>query len=202
MYFRSPIIKITILLLNELNSPELLPYSYEIIWFYRELINYQKILILIGLFHFKKENISSVIKKMEIDRIDYLLKTYHRVRIWKIEANLIGSNCKINNCTRLSSDEKIYLKRYILLNKKFIKATILDFTNIKMTKIFRNNLLCFDKKSNSVKQSYVFFKILKKKQFLEENIFNKTCLFYKNEIYSIEYEKVKKLVYSTIIVLL
>jgi hypothetical protein len=202
MYFQSPIIKFKILLLNELNSPELLPYGYQMVWFYQELINYQKILICIRLFYFKKENICSIIKQMELDRIEYLLKTYHRIRILKIETDLIKLNEKFIKYNRLNSDEKIYLTKYILLNKKFTKTAILNFIPVNVKNILRNNIILFNQKTISTKHFCVFFKILKKKKFLKENILNITSLFFKNEIYSIEYKNIKKLVYSGIIVLL
>ena len=115
MFFKNPIIKFTILLLNELNAPELLSYNYEMVYFFKELLNYQKILISIRSFYYKEENIWYIIKRMEIDRIEYLVKTYHRIRIWKIENDLIYSNKKIIKNGRLSINEKNYFKHYVLL---------------------------------------------------------------------------------------
>ena len=202
MFFKNPIIKFNILVLNELNAPELLPYNYEIIYFFRELLNYQNILILIKSFYYKKENIWSIIKKMEIDRINYLVKTYHRIRIGKIENDLLKSGKTFIKYNRLSIDEKNYIKKYILLCKKFTKSAFLDFFPIKIKNIIRNDMIVFNKKLKNKSSTYVFFKVLKKKQFIEENVLNILSLFVKTLVYCIEYGKIKKLVYSGIVILL
>jgi hypothetical protein len=204
MILQNPILKFTILLLNELNSPELLMYNYEIIGFFKELINYQNFLISIENFFSNEENISSILKKMEIDRIEYLVKTYHRIRIWKIEAELNNSEKKNLKYNRLTIMEKKYMHEYILLCNKFTNLTFLNFIPVKIKKIVQYSLARFNNESSYNDDVYVFFKILNKQLFIEENILKTKKLneYYENQVYCIRYKVIKKLIYSGIIFLM
>ena len=204
MFFQNPILKFTILLLNELNSPELLMYNYEIIGFFKELINYQNFLISIEYSFSNEENISFILKKMEIDRIEYLVKTYHRIRIWKIEAELNNSDKKTLKYNRLTTIEKKYLHEYISLCNKFINLTFSNFIPVKIKKIIQYSLALFNMEASHNDDAYVFFKILNKELFIEENILKTNNLneSYENQVYCIRYKIIKKLIYSGIIFLM
>src|SRR6056300_746619 len=96
---------------NEQNSLDILPYGFDIVNFFKELVHLQKINI--NRF-FKKSymnNFTILLKNIELQRIIFLLKSYHRVRIWKIEKSLI--RFKRNDFFKfLSISEKKYCKLY------------------------------------------------------------------------------------------
>jgi GINS complex subunit 4 len=204
MIFQNLVFKLTILLLNESNAPEILPYDENILIFSKELINYQKFLLAIEISISVFENIQSILKKMETDRIEYLIKTYHRIRLLKIEKSLNEFNKKDLKYNRLIIAEKKYLHSYISLCKKFVNAYFFNFIPNRIKNTVQYNIKIYNKQTALIQNTYVFFRIIKIRDFLGKNIsiVTKQKIFNMNEIYCTRYKKIKRLIYSGIVFLL
>ena len=188
---------------NEQNSLDILPYGFDIVNFFKELIHLQKINI--NRF-FKKSYMNSftiLLKNIELQRIIFLLKSYHRVRIWKIEKNLI--RFKRNDFFKfLSISEKKYCKLYEFFFLKKIGEIFLELFKFNFQRSLRLKYIHLSEKSSLKKNYFIFFKILKKKIFFEKNILNisNPTVFYGNDVYCMKFVNVKSLVLSRIIFLI
>jgi hypothetical protein len=188
---------------NEQNCLDILPYGFDIINFFKELVHLQKINI--NRF-FKKSCMNSLtilLKNLELQRIIFLLKSYHRIRIWKIEKNLI--RLKKNDFFKfLSISEKKYCKLYEFFFLKKIGEIFLELFNFNFQRSLRLKCLHLGEKSTVKKNYFIFFKVLKKKNFFEKNILkiSNPTVFYGNDIYCMKFVNIKSLVLSRIIFLI
>nr|UXY87177.1 DNA replication complex GINS protein sld5 [Cryptomonas sp.] len=204
MLFLNPVFRLITLLLNELNAPEILPYDYDILSFFRELVNYQRILVSMQNRFSVNEDIKSILKKMEIDRIDYIIRSYHRVRLSKLEINLSRTNNKTSGFKRLHLYEKSYFLEYTFLCKNFVNNCFLDFLPREVANIIKYNVAEFNHRQSVSRDSYVFFRVFQRKQFIDENIFGmkNECELIQKNIYCIKFNYIKRLVYSGVVFLI
>ncbi|ABW97879.1 hypothetical protein HAN_1g33 (nucleomorph) [Hemiselmis andersenii] len=198
-----PFFILFIFLSNEQNSAEILPYGFDIVFYFKELITYQKKLIFLKSKNFFSNGLLFMLKNLELERIGFLLKAYHRLRIWKIEKFFIRSNKK-NYLKFLSKSEKKYAQIYEFFFLKKLGEIICEIFNLKIQRNLRLKNLFLSQKKILKTDYFVFFKVLKKKKFFESNILSISDPknFYGNEIYCMKYNKIKNLVLFQIIYLL
>nr|UXY86750.1 hypothetical protein CparaKRNrm1_p119 [Cryptomonas paramecium] len=193
MIFKNFITKLIVLLSNELNLSDLLPYEYNIFIFIKEMITYQSFLLKTESYLQISCDISFFIKKKEIDRLECLSKLYHHTRILKIETQLMKFNGK--KIYKLNIFEQKYLFKYTFLYKKIIYLQFLNFVPSKIKKVINQSIKLFAKKS-LYKNFYVFFKVLRKHKV---SYFLKLNKFSKNKIYCAFCKKLKRLLSSNIL---
>jgi hypothetical protein len=189
-------------LINEQNSFELLYPNWSIIYFFKELMVYQENF----LNKKKKEDsrcISTILKKIEMDRVKFLLKSYLRIRIWKLEDFIISSIKEYFKLTTLCMEEEVFEISYRFLLKSYFENLIFkQFYSRKTEQIFERakekyeNIIIF-------KNDFVFFKVIKKKEFIRKNLLDvdKPTVFYKNGIYCMQLKSIKHLLSTYEIVL-
>mmetsp|Transcript_24053 Transcript_24053/g.48570 ORF Transcript_24053/g.48570 Transcript_24053/m.48570 type:complete len:205 (-) Transcript_24053:759-1373(-) len=193
-----------ILMQNEKNSPEILPYDFSLILFFWEIMSYQDNLIRNEITDINSINLSNTIKRIELDRLIYVLKSYHRYRIWKIEKT-IDLSCKIFSLNRLSFGEKIFTRTYSRIiktcQKKSLFCYLPEFLKLEKNKINYFNRAYIEKKNQNL---VVFFRVVNKKKFSLENILSVEDPrgFYKDAIYAMKYKSIRRLVFSGIIFLI
>ncbi|AFP65684.1 hypothetical protein CMESO_543 (nucleomorph) [Chroomonas mesostigmatica CCMP1168] len=195
--------KFQTLLSNEEYTHELLPYNFSIVFFFHELVHYKFYLL-------SKKNIFSPyfdyfdqLKKMELDRIIYLLKNYHKIRISKIEKNFVFKHNGKKFFNLMSLPEKIYTRAYNFFFLKNIESFFSHFDSPKIKNKFRFTKRIFNENGIETKDFYVFFQILNKKIFQKKkkNLFYSLSVSYKTEIYCMKFSSVRRLVFSGIIFL-
>ena len=201
MNFFNSISNLIFYFLNEENSPEPLLSNWKIICYFKELLIYQEKLIL----NKKKKNqlISYALKKNETDRIKYLIKSYLRLRLWKIEDLIIlsqkNSICRFN----LSEAEKNFTTSYIFLCKNYSENLLSRNFSVLKNKN-RNGCYGKDLDERELLKNFVFFKVLNYNSFFEKNIYIIRNLDRRqsNEVYCMKFKSIKHLVVSNEIVLL
>lgn len=193
-----------ILLLNELNAPELLPYGYDTVIFVKELINYQNILVSIQGLRYKISKLSQHLKRMEIDRFEYIIRTYHRIRILKIESGLVKLNGNHFKISRFIVPECRYFIFFIKLYKKYLNNFFLKFLSIKIKTLVQYDVKIFNRKKKIFPLEYVFFQISRRRNFNEGYIalFGTKNISFESELFCTEYKRVKQLLYASLIFLL
>lgn len=102
--------------INEKTSPELLPFQ-NIVLVLLELCETQTLKIQ-DLSHDRS------ILELEISRIQYLIKSYLRARLQKIEKYALYY--ENNESFKLSSQEQIYLKEYLSMTKEYLLESGLE----------------------------------------------------------------------------
>eukprot|EP00178_Gracilaria_changii_P000429 TRINITY_DN1051_c0_g1_i1.p1 TRINITY_DN1051_c0_g1~~TRINITY_DN1051_c0_g1_i1.p1 ORF type:complete len:244 (-),score=40.47 TRINITY_DN1051_c0_g1_i1:1614-2345(-) len=111
---------------NEQFSPEILPYAEQTIEVIRALVKQQSDLV------DDEEDIEdgipleSQLKRLEIDRINYTLRLYYRVRIKKIEQNILFIFKNADTLDHLSDAEKVYASGYKNLLEDHFKKSFLS----------------------------------------------------------------------------
>jgi GINS complex subunit 4 len=103
--------------LNERLSPTLLPYAEDIVANLLELIANQQVLL--------SEQLDAhlnTLYQMEVERLRYVIASYLRCRLAKIEAYWIYW---LKDETLLSSEERIYLGRYAKCKAKALEGSVL-----------------------------------------------------------------------------
>jgi len=189
-------------LINEQNSFVLLYPNWSIIYFFKELLVYQENF----LNKTKKgdpRGISTILKQIEMDRVKFLIKSYLRIRIWKLEDFIISSIKEYSKRTPLCMEEEFFALSYKFLLKFYFENLLFkQFYSRKPGKIFETskenyeNIIIF-------KNDFVFFKVIKKKEFIRKNILNvdKPNIFYQNGIYCMQFKSIKHLLSTYEIVL-
>ncbi|PXF46868.1 DNA replication complex GINS protein sld5 [Gracilariopsis chorda] len=108
---------------NEQYSPELLPFQTQTVSVIRSLVSQQ--LDIVDQEDELEENtsIESQLKRLELDRINYLLRHYYRVRIAKIENNIFFISKNAEASELLSDAEEKYAADYKrLIDDHFSKS--------------------------------------------------------------------------------
>lgn len=188
---------------NEQNCLDILPYGFDIISFFKELIHLQKI----NLNKFSQKsytnNFSILLKNLELHRTIFLLKSYHRIRIWKIEKNLIRFKKK-NFLKNLSFSEKKYCQLYEFFFLKKMGEIFFQLFKFNFQRSLRLKCLNLNEKKFLKKNYFVFFRVLKKKNFYEKNILtiSNPHAFYGNDIYCMKFVNIRSLILSRIIFLI
>lgn len=189
-------------LINEQNSFELLYPNWSIIYFFKELLVYQE-----NFLNIKKKRdsgcISTILKKIEMDRLKFVIKSYIRIRIWKLEDCIISLIKKYSKRTPLCMEEEIFEISYKFLLKFYFKDLIFkQFYSRKPRQIFEKSK---EKYENIIifKNDFVFFKVVKKKEFIRKNLLDvdKPNIFYQNGIYCMQFKSIKHLLSTYEIVL-
>ncbi|KAI0565148.1 DNA replication complex GINS protein sld5 [Gracilaria domingensis] len=111
---------------NEQFSPEILPYENQTIEVMRTLVDQQSDLV--DEEDDTEDSISfeSQLKRLEIDRINYTLRHYFRVRIKKIEENILFLFKNADMLDQLSDAEKTYASGYKKLLEDHFKKSFLS----------------------------------------------------------------------------
>lgn len=193
--------KFQILLYNEENSPEILPYDYNTIFFFKETIFYQ-----CNKFPKKKNFLEffDILKKIELDRIIYIIKTYHRIRIWKIEKNFCFDRTGINLFDLLNISEKKYARAYCFFFLKNLSKIFFIFCTCRIKSRLKVTARFFFKNIKKNEESYVFFRVLKKKySYFEQTLLSAAFIssFYQNDIYCMKFNHIRRLILSGIVFL-
>ncbi|KAJ3426832.1 sld5 protein [Anaeramoeba flamelloides] len=188
---------------NEKNSPEIFPYETELITEIRNHINTQQQIIDKNLEQIKEEETNNNdsqlmfltnIMLMEVERLNYLLRSYLRMRLDKIEKYpvFILKNQQVRES--LSKEEQQFLAGYFKLFEKHMKNSFLEKLPKPLQKID-------DEEEGMVAKpdvnNYVACKInedLGEVQFLEADTFNLTLK--KDDSYIINYDHIKPFIQS------
>mmetsp|Transcript_39356 Transcript_39356/g.78882 ORF Transcript_39356/g.78882 Transcript_39356/m.78882 type:complete len:204 (-) Transcript_39356:182-793(-) len=190
-----------ILLFNEKNTPEILPYDFSLIRFFWEICSYQNDLVN-GPIR-KKKSLLEEIKRVEIDKFNFIMKAYHRYRIWKIEKEVEEKKENLLY-SRYTSEEKSYADTYKLICVNFQSRLFFDFIP---EGLIKNNIKKVDFKGLNTQKNIghimVFFRVLKKKKFVKENILKvkDPWYFYGDSVYCMKYNSIKRLIISGVICL-
>jgi hypothetical protein len=189
---------------NEENISSLLPYNFNVVIFFKELIHYQDKSIYEKTFFPHNFSFFEILKKIEIERINYLLKNYHKIRIWKIEKNFGYNHNEKKIFNFLSQFEKNYARAYFFFFFKIIKGFFLSLNIIKLKKKLKLEKKIFFKNTINVLNFFVFFRVINKKLFQKKNnfLFQSSSYFYESEIYCMKFNTVKRLIFAGTIFLL
>lgn len=117
------VLKLASIVRTEANAPEILPYEEKLLDGITEAIRNQKEQI-------ESINTTSGSKftiemyKMDLDRVQYMVKKYYRTRVLKIEKQLeaIMSDISYQDC--LSYKEKVFAEKLHQLNKTYFEETV------------------------------------------------------------------------------
>lgn len=188
---------------NEQNCLEILPYGFDIISFFKELIHFQRKNFNNLVLQKKSNNLSNFVKNLETERIIFILKSYHRLRIWKIEKYLLRTK-KCFKIKNLSKGEKKYCQIYEFFFLKKIGQLFYGFFNYTHQRSLNLKSIFLKEEIWLKKNYFVFFKVLKKKNFFQKNILFVTNpnTFYGNDIYCMRFISVKILILSRVIYLI
>ena len=117
------VIRLTSVVRSEMNAPEILPYEEALIDNITLAIQNQKEQIE-GIHTSLGSKFTIEMYKMDLDRIQYMVKRYFRIRVLKIEQQLdaIMSNIEMTDC--LSFKEKKFAADLHELNKTYFQETI------------------------------------------------------------------------------
>jgi hypothetical protein len=197
-------LKLKILITNEKNSLEILPFNFNIILFFKELIQYHKH------FYYEKKMYSTnkqfliLIKKVEIYRIKFLLKMYARVRLWKIDRYFGLEKKKKLFFKYLNFIEKKYARAFNYFFFKTFGKFLENFLPLKIPNELNLRKIFFEKKKSDLSDYYVFFKIFIKKKNFKQNYRKKNIFvnFYSSHINCMKFKFIKKLLFSENIFLL
>jgi hypothetical protein len=197
-------LKFKILMTNEKNSLEILPFNFNITIFFKELMQYNNNFFFEKKFYSNNKKFFILIKKVEIYRIKFLLKMYVRVRLWKIDRYFGLEKKKKIFFKYLNSTEKKYARAFNYFFYKTFGKFLENFLPLKIPKELNLKKIFFEKKKSKLINYYVFFKIvIKKKNFTQhykkKNIF---IDFYSSHINCMKYKFIKKLLFSENIFLL
>lgn len=192
--------KFQILLYNEENSPEILPYDFNTIFFFKETVFYQY-----NKFSKKKKFLEffNILKKIELYRIIYILKAYHRIRIWKIEKNFCFDRNGLNLFYLLNISEKKYARAYCFFFLKNLSKIFFIFCTCRIKSRLKVTARFFFKNIEKNEVSYVFFRVLKKNSYFEPTSLTTSFIssFYQNDIYCMKYNHIRRLILSGIVFL-
>ncbi|XP_076363056.1 DNA replication complex GINS protein Sld5 isoform X1 [Tachypleus tridentatus] len=143
--------------LNEKFAPELLPYKGELVDCMLDQLQHMDQ----NLHHVKPGDFRIIIHKMELDRIRFVLNSYLRIRLEKIERFgayflSLESQEEAENIELMSPEEKLFAQQYVGNIEGYLHDTILQHMPPNMEHF---QLATVGSKPNL--DSYVFFKVLK-----------------------------------------
>lgn len=113
-------------LLNEKCSPELLPFQDEVVTDLSQALKEQQEILDSATFAVSDLGFAALYQ-MEVDRVRYLLASYHRVRLAKLKKfvmYILSSRDVFEG--RLSAQEKTFVTRYADLKEAHFRASALD----------------------------------------------------------------------------
>ncbi|KAJ2796193.1 GINS complex subunit, partial [Coemansia guatemalensis] len=105
---------------NERNAPELLEYEGTTIENLMELVDFQNQRIQ------SQPAVIANILKMDVDRVKYLVRSYLRTRLAKIEKYALHYTREPRYRERLSQGELDYAKGFVALEEKHMRRSFLD----------------------------------------------------------------------------
>merc|ERR1712150_109889 len=111
--------------MNERNSPELLYFEEEVVKEIKDLIDSQQELIDDNPIQSGHDDFICKLYQMEIDRVNYVLSSYFRIRIKKIEKYALHIFLNSEMGQRLSTNEETFLKGYVTLMSKHFESSFL-----------------------------------------------------------------------------
>jgi len=192
-------------LLDEQFFPEILTYDWNSLNFFKEILVYQYQIVNDFSYFTRPYYVSKLLKELEIYRIISTLKSYQRIRIWKIE-NFISQKLNFHQIyPRISRSEEYFLKSF--KNLLFTHKNLLhdDF-------YIKNNFYCinFDISKNKdlekflYRENYLFFRLLEKYMFP-----NKKTAIQRSKIrtvtdftYCMKYYSIRYIVFSNLVYLI
>jgi GINS complex subunit 4 len=130
--------KLRTAVLNEQNAPELLPYESEIVTTARSLVSQQTDRV------DDEEDVAEAslethLQRMEIDRINYMLRTYFRVRIKKIESFVWFLHSNEELLALLSQNEQLFVNKYRDLAEQHFSTSFLSMLPERLQKVQEKN---------------------------------------------------------------
>mmetsp|Transcript_19375 Transcript_19375/g.30293 ORF Transcript_19375/g.30293 Transcript_19375/m.30293 type:complete len:206 (+) Transcript_19375:2217-2834(+) len=201
-------IVMSIIVYNEKNSPELMPYNYQMIEFFKEILDYQSFLIHNSeTISIRKKKLNNLIKRVELNRLHYILKSYFRCRFWKIEKLFNLSKKEYHLFSRTSKQERIYFKNYCEISRNYLLSSlylnIFPYSSENQGNLFFNLNLFETESMDKNNNKYVFFKI-NKITARHKKIKNKLDgkYFQPNSVYCMTYNSVKHLAASNSVLIL
>ncbi|PIA18614.1 GINS complex, Sld5 component [Coemansia reversa NRRL 1564] len=105
---------------NERNAPELLEYEGTTLENLMELVDFQNQRIQ------SQPAVIANILKMDVDRVKYLVRSYLRTRLAKIEKYALHYTREPRYRDRLSQSELDYAKGFVALEEKHMRRSFLD----------------------------------------------------------------------------
>lgn len=132
------IAKLRTAMLNEQNAPELLPYESEIITTARSLVTE----------HTERvddeedsaeASLETHLQRMELDRINYMLRTYYRIRIKKVEKFVWHLHSSEELLGLLSEDEQMFAMKYRDLAEQHFGFSFLSMLPQRLQKVQEKN---------------------------------------------------------------
>lgn len=198
---------LNIIVLNEKNSPEVMPYNYTTVEFYREILDYQ----FNFLFKNKKTKgkiakLRNLLKCIESSRIEFMIKSYLRCRLWKIERLVSFFNYYDHDNTKFLHSEGIYFNQYKKLFWSYvglIKNSQILTRASPPTRNLLTRLNLFELRRDYCHDKHVLFRVAKLDLVIES--FTKTLNFGEidsNSIYCMKFESVRHLVVSNSVLIL
>jgi hypothetical protein len=191
-------LKFKLLITNEQSCIEILPFNFNILFFFLEIINYQQNIFLKKKFSINFCEFFVLFKKIEIDRLKFLFKIYYRIRLRKIDKyySMGRKGKKFFRC--LSVIEKKYARAYNYFFYKIFGKSIENFWPTKILKQLKVRKIFLKKNTADYNNFYIFFRvIIKKKNFssahVSKDIFDD---FNFTSINCIKYKFIKKLLLS------
>ncbi|CAO3592006.1 unnamed protein product [Absidia cylindrospora] len=98
--------------MNERNAPELLPYEKHLVDTLIEMVEDQANIVMDEMTSSLDNKFASMVYQTELERIRYLIKSYLRTRLFKIEKYTLELLRKSNITEIMSSQEIVYARRY------------------------------------------------------------------------------------------
>ena len=189
-------------LLDEQFFPEILTYDWNSLNFFKEIVVYQYQIINNFPCSIKPYYASKLLKELEIYRIINTLKSYQRIRVWKIE-NFISQKLNFHQIyPRISKSEEYFLRSFknLLFTHKNLLHDDFYMRNFHGNDpdIYRNNHLG----KILYRENYLFFRLLEKyillnrdKAMQRSKIRTLTDFTYCMQYHSIRYVVFSNLVY-------
>lgn len=189
--------------IDEQFYPEILNYDWNSMNFFKEVLVYQSDLIVKTQNISKFNYVSKLIKEMEILRVLRILKSYHRIRIWKIENFLLKEINFKKLISSLSRSEEYYSISFQNLVGNYQNIVFYDFISKDRANSDFNFSKSKRKELSSKKNLFLFFRLFDKNIPVYQTNLNHA--FYLKLItkltFCMKYYSIKYLVFSKILCL-
>eukprot|EP00899_Mesostigma_viride_P022752 jgi/Mesvir1/3661/Mv14952-RA.1 len=111
--------------MNEKAAPEILVYQEDLVERIKEYINNQTSVIE-DMEKGQHESLQAIVYTMDVERVQYLLRSYLRTRMAKIERYALNILSDRTLCSRLSEPELAFAKGFVDLMDAHFRSSVLD----------------------------------------------------------------------------
>lgn len=181
--------------INEKVAPELLDYDAPLVASIEAQIEHQE-----GVITDYRENPQMELPRLmysyELKRVRYLLQSYHRTRLTKIEKFILHILEKEEVLNRLSDKEKAYAQDYFMLYGRHQKETILNLMPEGFKDIAKQSAgsVWGDMIPVPDQDKHVFCRVLADRGYVEmNNAGTETAAFSKDDLYVARYDPIHTL---------